>query len=77
MVIGYGFADEHINQSLIDAYQAGKLKMIYLAHPSGKAIIADKCPGLSKVPCIECKVPLSAAFNEDDMALDLMRGIFR
>jgi len=77
MVIGYGFGDEHINQSLIDAHQAGKLKLIYLVHPSGKAIFADKCPGLSKVHCIECKVPISAAFSDDDMALDLMRGIFR
>jgi hypothetical protein len=23
MVIGYGFGDEHINQSLVDAHQAG------------------------------------------------------
>jgi hypothetical protein len=77
MIIGYGFADEHINQSLLDAHQAGKLKLIYLVQPSGKATIASKCPDLLKVPCIECTVPISAAFNDDDMALDLMRGIFR
>jgi SIR2-like domain len=77
MVIGYGFGDEHINQSLVEAHQAGKLKLIYLVQPSGKAIISSKCPDLLKVPCIECTVPISAAFNNDDMALDLMRGIFR
>jgi SIR2-like domain len=77
MVIGYGFGDEHINKSLVDAHQAGKLKVIYLVHPSGKAIISDKCPALSKAPCIECTVPISAAFNDHDMALDLMRRIFR
>ena len=77
MVIGYGFGDEHINQSLVEAHKAGKLKLIYLVQPSGKAIIASKCPDLLNVPCIECKVPISVAFNEDDMVLDLMRGIFR
>jgi hypothetical protein len=34
MVIGYGFGDEHINQSLVDAHQAGKLSLIYLVQPS-------------------------------------------
>ena len=77
MVIGYGFGDDHINQSLVDAHRAGKLKMIYLVQPSGKAIISSKCPDLLKVPCVECTVPISAAFTDDDMALDLMRGIFR
>ena len=77
MVIGYGFGDEHINQSLIDAHLAGKLKMIYLVQPSGKAIISSKCPDLLKVPCVECTVPISVAFADDNMALDLMRGIFR
>jgi len=77
MVIGYGFGDEHINQSLVDAHQAGKLKVIYLVQPSGKAIISDKCPALSKAPCIECTVPISAAFNDHDMAFDQMRRIFQ
>jgi hypothetical protein len=77
MVIGYGFGDEHINQSLLDAHKAGKLRLIYLVQPSGKTIISNKCPDLLKVPCIECTVPISTAFNTDDMAIDLMRGIFR
>lgn len=77
MVIGYGFGDDHINQSLLDAHRAGKLKIIYLVQPSGKATISSKCHDLLNVPCIECITPISAAFNGDDMALDLMRGIFR
>jgi hypothetical protein len=77
MVIGYGFGDDHINQSLVDAHRAGKLKMIYLVQPSGKATISSKCPDLLKVPCVECTVPISTAFTDNDMALDLMRGIFR
>jgi hypothetical protein len=84
MVIGYGFGDEHINQSLIDAHQAGKLKMIYLVQPSGKAIMNKFPPGsipgpqpLLDIPCIECVVPISTAFNGDDLAYGLMKGIFR
>ena len=77
MVVGYGFGDEHINKSLVDAYQAGKLKVIYLVQPSRKAIISDKCSALSKVPCIECTVPISAAFKDHDMAFDQIRRIFR
>jgi hypothetical protein len=77
MVIGYGFGDEHINQSLVEAHRAGKLKSIYLVQPSGKATIESKCPDLAKAPCIECRVPISDAFNGNDLALDLMRGIFR
>jgi hypothetical protein len=84
MVIGYGFGDEHINQSLIDAHQAGKLKLIYLVQPSGKAIM-NKFPSgtiprpqpLLDIPCIECIVPISTAFNGDDLARSLMEGIFR
>ena len=76
MVIGYGFGDEHINQSLLDAHQAGNLKVIYLVQPSGKGIIESKCPALAKVPCIECTVPISDAFNGNGLALDRMRGIF-
>jgi len=53
------------------------LKMIYLVQPSGKATVSSKCPDLLKVPCAECTVPTSTAFTDDDMALDLMRGIFR
>ncbi len=84
MVIGYGFGDEHINQSLTNAHQAGKLKLIYLVQPSGKAIMNKFPPGsipgpqpLLDIPCIECFVPISTAFNGDDLARGLMEGIFR
>jgi hypothetical protein len=77
MVIGYGFGDEHINQSLIDAHQVGKLKMIYLVQPYGKETISKKCPALLNVPCVECIVPISTAFNGDDLARELMQRIFQ
>jgi hypothetical protein len=77
MVIGYGFGDGHINQSLVDAHRAEKLKMIYLVQPLGKATMSSKCPDLLEVRRVESTVPISAAFTDDDTALDLMRGIFR
>jgi hypothetical protein len=84
MVIGYGFGDDHINESLINAHQAGKLKMIYLVQPSGKAIMNKFPPGaipgpqpLLDIPCVECIVPISNAFNGDDLAYGLMQRIFQ
>jgi len=84
MVIGYGFGDDHINQSLIDAHQAGKLKAIYLVQPSGKTIMNKFPPGtipgpqpLLDIPCIECIVQISTAFNGDDLARGLMQRIFQ
>jgi hypothetical protein len=59
MVIGYGFGDEHINQSLIDAHEARLLTLMYLIHPSGPAILNKYPPGsipgpqpLLDIPCI-------------------------
>jgi hypothetical protein len=83
MVIGYGFGDDHINQSLMAAHQAGKLTMIYLVQPSGKAIVSKFPTGtisgpqpLLDIPCVECIVPISTAFNGDDLARGLMQRIF-
>lgn len=83
MVIGYGFGDEHINQTLIGAHDAGTLELMYLVHPSGKAILNKFPPGtirgpqpLLEIPCIECTVPISAAFKEDDLAREIMERIF-
>jgi hypothetical protein len=83
MVIGYGFGDEHINRSLIDAHEARSLTLMYLVHPSGRAILNKYPPGsipgpqpLLDIPCIECTVPISAAFNDDDLAREQMERIF-
>jgi hypothetical protein len=57
--------------------------LIYIVHPSGKAILEKYPPGsipgpqpLKEIPCIECTVPLSAAFGGDEMAQELMERIF-
>jgi hypothetical protein len=59
------------------------LRLMYLAHPSGKAVL-DRYPTatipvpqpIMGIPCIECTVPLSAAFSTDYMAQSLLEGIF-
>ena len=83
MIIGYGFGDDHINQTLIDAHQTGTLVLIYLVHPRGRAILnkypSGLIPGpqpLLDIPCIECTVPISVAFSADDMAREHMERIF-
>jgi hypothetical protein len=83
MVIGYGFADDHINATIINAHERGHLRLMYLVHPSGKVAL-DRYPtatipvpqSLKEIPCIECTVPLSAAFSTDHEAQSLLEGIF-
>ncbi len=83
MVIGYGFADDHVNASIVEAHQCGSLQLIYLVHPFGKAIL-DRYPTaairvpqpIMDIPCIECTVPLKDAFSTDHMAQSLLEGIF-
>lgn len=83
MVIGYGFADDHINATIVKAHQQGHLRLMYLVHPSGKVVLNRYPTATIPVPqpimeilCIECTVPLSAAFSTDHMAQSLLEGIF-
>jgi hypothetical protein len=83
MVIGYGFGDAHINDTLVEAHQNGSLALMYLVHPAGKGILNKFPPGtipgpqpLLDIPCVECTAPISAAFSTDDMARELMEKIF-
>jgi hypothetical protein len=83
MVIGYGFGDDHINASIVDAHQQGHLRLMYLVHPSGKLVL-NRYPAaaipvpqpIMEIPCIECTTPLSAAFSTDYMSQSLLEGIF-
>jgi SIR2-like domain len=83
MVIGYGFADDHINATIVNAYEQGHLRLMYLVHPSGKGVL-DRYPAaairvpqpIMDIPCIECTVPLSAAFSTEHIAQSLLEGIF-
>jgi hypothetical protein len=83
MVIGYGFADDHVNESIIKAHQRGNLRLMYLVHPSGKAILNRYHTAtipvpqpLMEIPCIVCTARLSDAFGTDHLAQSLLERIF-
>jgi hypothetical protein len=40
-------------------------------------VIGRHKTGTMDIPCVECIVPISTAFNGDDLARGLMEGIFR
>ena len=56
---------------------------MYLVHPSGNVVL-DRFPTaairvpqpIMEIPCIECTVPLSAAFSTDHVAQSLLERIF-
>jgi len=83
MVIGYGFADDHINAIIVEAFCRSRLGLMYIVHPSGKSIL-DRSPNaairvpqpIMEIPSVECTVPLSAAFSTDYLAQSLLEGIF-
>jgi hypothetical protein len=41
----YGFGDDHINQFLIDAHEVRTPQLMYLVHPSGRAVMNKFPPG--------------------------------
>jgi hypothetical protein len=45
MVIGYRFADRHVNDAIIEAWRSGTLKGMFLVDPDGLAVLHDdlKC----------------------------------
>jgi hypothetical protein len=75
MIIGYGFADEHINRLIEDSSQSNPSLGVYYVHPDGrdairrglqnKAVI-QPIPPLNDVPCIgESRRPLMTTFGGD------------
>ena len=47
MVIGYGFADDHINASIVEAYQKGALRLMYPRRVGSlrSLVDCDRSPG--------------------------------
>jgi hypothetical protein len=41
MLIGYGFADPHINETIIRASESNPALSIFIVHPRGRAVIPD------------------------------------
>jgi len=79
VVIGYGFADEHINQAILDAAR-GSLSM-FVVHPRGRdilvrqrnAMIPPPEPLRDDVPSLgESTRPLSTTFSNDELERDAL-----
>jgi hypothetical protein len=86
MIIGYGFADDHVNQLIESSSQNNSSLRIYYVHPDGrdairrgmqtKAII-QPIPPLSDVPCIgESRRPLTTTFGGDTLEYDKIMRFF-
>lgn len=86
MVIGYGFADEHVNQVIVNASQMNPSLGIYYVHPEGRDAVRrgaqhrvqiQGIPPLSEVPCIgESRRPLSTTFARDRIEYEKLMRFF-
>jgi SIR2-like domain len=87
MVIGYGFADVHINELIFRAWQANQTLSVYYVHPEGrdavhqgkhlKTQIGYLPPDIAQVPCIgESRRPLSSTFAGDTLEYDKLMRFF-
>jgi hypothetical protein len=87
MVIGYGFADEHVNKLISDASQANGTLFIYYVHPEGRdavhrgkqhqVMMGYSPPDIARVPCIgESRRPLSSTFTTDLLEYDKLVRFF-
>lgn len=87
MVIGYGFADEHVNKLISDASQANPTLSIYYVHPEGrdavhqgkqrKMMIGYSPPPIAHVPCIgESRRPLTTTFAKDNLEYEKLMRFF-
>ncbi len=88
MIIGYGFADEHINQALVDARKENQSLGVFFVHPDGRDAIhrgaraQDRAlpqyvPPLGYLACIgESRRPLSSTMRDDELEFDKLMRFF-
>jgi len=88
MIIGYGFADEHVNQVLVDAGKENPSLGVYFVHPDGRDAICrgvraqdrflpQYVPPLGYLRCIgESRRPFSSTFNEDELEFQKITRFF-
>lgn len=86
MIVGYGFADEHVNKLLTDASQANPSLGVFHVHPEGRDAVHQgqrervaiyDPPMLASLPCIgESRRPLSSTFNGDTLELGKLKRFF-
>jgi len=80
VVIGYGFADDHINKAILDAAAVGSLGM-FVVHPQGRRILVRQSgapipppePLRDDIPSLgESTRLLSSTFLDDELERDLL-----
>jgi hypothetical protein len=84
-VIGYGFAEEHINEALLEAARRGTMRM-FVVHPSGREILVRQRnaqipppePLRDDVPSLgESVRPLSRTFLDDELERDALYAVLK
>jgi hypothetical protein len=84
-VIGYGFADEHINETLLNAGRRGNMRM-FVVHPKGREILVHQRdaqirppePLHDDIPSLgESVRPLSQTFLNDELERDALYAVFK
>jgi SIR2-like domain len=86
MIIGYGFADEHLNRVLVEAAQANPSLGVFHVHPEGRDAVHRGArervaiympPSTASLPCIgESRRPLTATFGGDTLEFDKLMRFF-
>jgi SIR2-like domain len=84
-VIGYGFADEHINEALLEAGRRGTMKM-FVVHPRGREVLVRQRnaqipppePLRDDIPSLGDSVwPLSRTFLDDELERDALYAVLK
>lgn len=86
MIIGYGFADEHINKSLVESSQSNPSLGVFHVNPEGRDAVHRgtreraaiyQPPPLASVPCIgESRRLLATTFGGDILEYDKLMRFF-
>jgi hypothetical protein len=86
MIIGYGFADEHINRLLVEASQSNPSLGFFHVHPEGRDAVHRGArervqiydpPATASLPCIgESRRLLTTTFGGDTLEYDKLMRFF-
>jgi hypothetical protein len=86
MIIGYGFADDHINQLLVEASQSNPSLGVFHVHPEGRdavhrgareRVAIYSAPSTANLPCIgESRRLLTTTFGGDTLEYEKLMRFF-
>jgi hypothetical protein len=86
MVIGYGFADDHINRLLVESSQANPSLGVFHVHPDGRDAVHRGArervpiyvpPSVASLPCIgESRRLLTTTFGGDTLEYEKLMRFF-